>query len=115
MEKCVFCNEELGEDPSLLVTIQGKGAKGVNTASKDRGCSFKITPGQTVNIQCRMEYIKPQNVIKDIKALSVSEGLALRSAETFDFKTQCLLCGQPAKYDSKSRKRAADVYPVRPQ
>ena len=102
------------------VTLTQKGAAGINEASSKRTDDVSVNPGEKVHQDCRRDYCKLQNIKKalaqtaDSQKNTVSEvkKIILRSAEqNFQFKTHCLFCAAPAKFDRK--RKAHDICNVK--
>ena len=104
-EKCVLCSKALSSGDT--VTLSGKGAAGINKASKNQKSSLKVIVGQTVHISCRKDYTR------NISSVTSEGGKrrSTRSREHFSTKEHCLLCGQPASLANKYKKY--DVLSVR--
>ena len=116
MKVCsLFPTEERDKDQSSLPVVK-LGAIGVNRASDARRSSFRVKVGETVHIKCRNNYIKlDRNLSKsETSSADVPEQVITSptSTVTFDITTQCVLCGFPAKYDHKTRKKGSEVHPV---
>ena len=118
MDRCKLpiCPGKLDKEP--CVTLGSKGASGVNIASQDRGDSISVHDGDIVHHRCCKDYCRPSN-IKKAKQNTASDSTStaapsLRSEKRFSFKDHCLLCGQSAVYDDKSKKRSnIETYTVR--
>ena len=110
METCVICKKTSIDRDTVI--LREKGANGINAAGEKRGLTLQVTAGQTVHQQCRRDYCKTQNIKRCSDSLIDQEHKLLRSSgSNFNFKEDCLFCGQPAKYDGK--KKGFEVFPVR--
>lgn len=117
MDSCCLpiCPGNLKDDPCAILTE--KGVKGIKKSQQERGDDFPVSEGTSVHQNCRKEYCKESSIKKFLKEKASkvppsSSCVTLRSKQTFDFQTQCLLCAEKVAIDkqdlSKSRKRSSE-------
>ena len=118
MSKCIFCESSL-DDRQEVVTLGVKGCQGIAQASQAWGSSITTSPGQRVHVKCRHRHCNKRRIEQSLKrsrnAASDDFGgqVSLRSGElTFNFKENCLFCGQIDTFDSKHQ-RGHKLVPVR--
>lgn len=89
----------------------------MNRASAQRGSCLVTFPGERVHVECRRNYCKAENIVRDNVIPSLQQPVRLinlRSEQNFNFREHCLFCGQPARTDKNKKQREKfDVYPVR--
>lgn len=109
--ECAICGKQCGEEP--IAKLTQKGSATVNRCSEARGSNVRTEIGQTVHTDCRKQFTDPRIIAAHQNNLYTSDAPANRflRSKSGVFKTQCLFCGLPAKYDGK--KRGYDVIPVK--
>ena len=113
MDICCICNDKLDNGQST-VQLRDKGSDGMNKASKERGDTITVQPGQYVHQECRKVYCNPKIIELNKKKTNKGNNTTvpqLRSKALFSFADICLFCGQDAKISGK--KRGQNVFPVR--
>ena len=69
--QCAICLQSEGDDNSLS-TLGSKGAVTINTASKERGDSVEVNPGDKVHAHCRRDFSN-QRRISSLKRCNESD------------------------------------------
>ena len=64
-------------------------------------------------VRITVGHAKYNNAVNESAASFAPALLTLRSVKTFSFKDHCLLCGNHAMYDDRSKKRFNEVFPMR--
>lgn len=107
---CIICNNNLDSN-TVVVT---KGLKKINEASLIRGDRLheKIEGRKSVEVHkvCRQNYTRPTSIKAATASLhrpdealtSTSIPILRNLGDTFDFKTNCFICGQRAVIDLKA-------------
>ena len=116
MSKCIFCESSL-DDGQEVVTLGVKGCQAFAQTSQAWGSSITTSPGQRVHVKCCHRHCNKrrieQNLLRSHNAASDDSGgqvyhsgqVSLRSGElTFNFKENCLFCGQIDTFDSKHQR-----------
>ena len=109
----VIC-KELVKKSSEGAVLYDKGTKSINKASLQRGDDIRANVGESVQIKCRMDYVKQRNIeAAKMKQLQPGEKSVLQSEVIvqFDFRKHCLFCSQADKYSGK--KKDFELIPVR--
>ena len=102
----------LGEVPELLSTLPAKGSSTINATASKRDDGIHTVPGEVVHTECRRTYCdryQPKTTATDTQR-SESERVLRSAEEAFSFKSDCLFCGKPAKYDDKHRNGARELF-----
>lgn len=87
--ECKICKKIIADDGSS-VTLRQLGANGVNEVSKWKGDDIHVEEGDVVHVDCRKTYIKKRKVDRTSEQDS---SCSTRSKNTFDFHSNCFLCG----------------------
>ena len=99
---CPLCDKNIDESqPSTALTDKGiLSLQKANEESQDEKISFSQGQGQKVHNSCRAKYIHKREIRKHLeskleKANPINPTTSLRrsSTPTFDFSTDCFLCG----------------------
>lgn len=90
----------------------------INAYAEKNQTDWRVNPGDCIHKDCRRNYTHPRTLkeITDNKSPAELQPYT-RSNYKFDFKTNCLFCGSPAKLikvsaNQRKRSRNDDVYPV---
>ena len=117
-DQCAICTQPFNRTEKRPSSALGKkGCSRINQASIKRNDSITVVPGEKVHQDCRRKYCNPQQIAKatrqkESKAGTSSNKHVLRSSEGgFNFRTDCLFCGRPAKCGRKRKTR--DVLQVK--
>ena len=94
---CVLCTEAVDKEEAVILTE--KGSENINAISRCRNEELNTKPSQTIHERCRVLYIHPHYIQKDmLKRKSQitldSTPSKLRSRQKFNFQNDCLFCGQ---------------------
>ena len=96
---CPICLENFNEDDAAITCIlYNKGSETLNKISEERNDHIETVPGQRVHQNCRRDNTRTRNATKEPagEKLIPSQCPPMRSAEpSYDFKRDCLYCGQP--------------------
>ncbi|CAC5362575.1 unnamed protein product [Mytilus coruscus] len=113
MDKCMICNDNLNNGKQT-VQLRDKGSSGINKASRERGETILVQPGQSVHQECRRVYCNPKAIDRSKKKTNIesnADSPNLRSQTLFSFADHCLFCGLEAKILGK--KKGQSIFPVR--
>ncbi|VDI60803.1 Hypothetical predicted protein, partial [Mytilus galloprovincialis] len=112
MEGCFICKLSIN-DGRATVTLREKGARNINEFSKLRNDTKVAKSGDVVHQDCRRDYTNAKSVKqKEIELdYKTTENRVLRSQKQFNYRDNCLFCGQFA--DVKDKRKGTDVFPVR--
>ena len=103
--RCVICNQAIEEGG---VNLNSKGVDGVNRASKARGDSLNVIPGDSVHNECRQRYTHPTYIAKSLRQeeqqTHPQKTLRSRGISPFEFRKDCLFCGTEVDKAFKKRK-----------
>ncbi|WAR20662.1 LOW QUALITY PROTEIN: hypothetical protein MAR_014636 [Mya arenaria] len=103
-QECPFCNQPM-VDSKPTVALRDKGCDTINRTGRDRDLNIHDSPGQIVHTECRHDFIDPRNQCDNN---SFDNNYVTQLSHLIN---TCIFCGKHAKLNSK--KRGADVYPVR--
>lgn len=105
-ETCILCSNVLCDD-TPYVALTAKGLTGIINASKQRDDKihelFNPMPTGAVKVhtECRRVYVNPIKIKSDIKLKTLQNDIPSTSSRTlrvsvvsFNFKENCLFCGQ---------------------
>ncbi|VDI67384.1 tripartite motif-containing protein 63 [Mytilus galloprovincialis] len=110
MEGCFICKLSIN-DGRATVTLREKGARNINEFSKLRNDTKVAKSGDVVHQDCRRDYTNAKSVKQKELDYKTTENRVLRSQEQFNYRDNCLFCGQFA--DVKDKRKGTDVFPVR--
>ena len=116
MDVCIVCKESLDSRKTVLLTQ--KGCDGISRASERKQDNIQTSEGQKVHVECRRDYcskkyIKQACKKRELEKCSDVSGPSTRQSlgNSFQYKYNCLFCGQPDKYSGK--KSTHKLIPVR--
>lgn len=106
---CVFCKKVLSV--SKTVNVGAKGLQSIILASKQKGDKIleelKTATNIKVHESCRKKYVRKEYIKKNLP-LPIDESKnkqTLRSSvKDFDFKTNCLICGESICLEKEKKK-----------
>lgn len=109
MEECIICKQSI--QSRSVVTIGVKGSATINESSVLRRDNIVAEPGQHVHQECRMNYVNPNVIKRDLKRktegheVNVNSMVVIRRSQDvpFDYGKSCLFCGQPDLFSGKKK------------
>lgn len=98
-----------------------EGLLGLQNACRERGDDHTFYIGQKLHRTCRDNYRNKKTILRDLKRKQHADPPSCSPAKTrsklgstFDFQTDCLLCGQRTTAIASQKKREADrVFRIR--
>ncbi|XP_053388038.1 uncharacterized protein LOC123543383 [Mercenaria mercenaria] len=109
---CVLCGVR---DDNPTSVLGDRGCQSIIAASKNKGRTLVVSPGQQVHKDCRRIYCHPnQNRLNSSSKENLYTSPSTRQSLelSFDFQTKCFFCGTNATHEQHKRKRGRDVHPV---
>ena len=115
-QMCVFCSEPL-RNGKTTVQVTPRGIPRIIDAKQERGSNIEIKAGDTVHTDCRADFINKKSISRDKKhkaaaAKEISDQRLRSTSSSFNFKNDCLYCGQPAFSTTKRKEFENTVHQV---